>query len=122
MTRVYRSIQEPIRKDPSYDDRWNGPDMGLIICWETGILKSIESPALAERVKNGELPKLGWKGGLEKKVKMKEKFGSLFYLARWQGLRGEDLNIDLSEERAITCSRTKVKVTFTADMDKFKEP
>ena len=48
-----------------------------------------------------------------------EKYGSLKYLAQWQGLRGEDLNIDLSEERSLTCSRTKMVVTFTPDRTKY---
>jgi len=34
-------------------------------------------------------------------------------------LRGEDLDIDLAEERSLTCSRTKMRVTFTTDRTKY---
>jgi hypothetical protein len=93
----------------------------LITCWEVGRSKSIESPELAERAKNGELPQLGWKGGIDKKIQKKEKYGSLNYLEQWQGLRGEDLEIDLSEEREIVCSKTGMKVIYTADTKKYVE-
>lgn len=118
-TSIYRSIQEPLREDPSWDERWRDPDKGLITCWEVGRKRSMKSPDLAERVKNGELPALGWKGGVEKKIKKKEKYGSLYYLAEWQGLRGEDLDIDLNEEREIICSRTGMKVIYTGNTKKY---
>ncbi len=119
---IFRSINEPIRHDPSFNERWRGPDNGLITCWEVGRRKSIETPELADRAKNGELPVLGWKGGIEKKIQKKEKYGSLNYLAQWQGIRGEDLNIDLTEEIEIVCSKTGMKVIYTADTTKFAEP
>jgi hypothetical protein len=121
-TRIYRSIQEPIRENPSFEERWRGSDNGLITCWEVGRTKSIESPELAERAKNGELPALGWKGGIDKKIQKKEKYGSLNYLAQWQGLRAEDLDIVLSEEKEIVCSNTGMKVIYTADAKKYVEP
>lgn len=121
-TRIYRSIHEPIRENPSFEERWRGPDNGLITCWEVGRSKSIESPDLAERAKNGELLQLGWKGGIDKIIQKKEKYGSLNYLAQLQGLRGEDLEIDQSEEREIVCSKTGMKVIYTADTKKFVEP
>lgn len=49
---------------------------------------------------------------------MKEKYGSIFYLAMWQGLRGEDLQIDLAQESQRVCSRTGVTVIFTSDLAK----
>jgi len=119
--RIYRSFQEPLREDLSWDERWRGPDKGLITSWEVGRKRSMESPELAERVKKGELPALGWKGGVEKKIKKKEKYGCLNYLAEWQGLRGKDLDIDLFEEREIICSRTGMKVTYTDDVSKYAE-
>lgn len=119
---IFRSIQEPLRKDPSFEERWNGQDNGLITCWEVGRLKRVESPELAELADNGELPVLGWKGGVKKEFKQKEKFGSLRYLALWQGLRGNDLDIDLSKETTIICSKTRVKVIFTPNIEKFSEP
>ncbi|MNL83306.1 hypothetical protein D3C87_2109190 [compost metagenome] len=62
---------------------------------------------------------LGWKGGVSRNLKKLEKYGSLKYLAQWQGLRGEDLDVDLGEERALTCSRTNMVVTFTPDRSKY---
>lgn len=61
------------------------------------------------------MPVLAWKGGVDKKIKGK-KYGSLFYLATWQGLRGEDLNINQHEEVSLICSKTMVKVTFTPNL------
>jgi hypothetical protein len=83
--RIYRSRNESIRENLSFEERWRETDCGLITCWEVGRENSFESPGLAERAKNGELPVLGWKGGVKKQIKKKEKFGSLNYLAQWQG-------------------------------------
>lgn len=120
--RIYRSCNEPIRMNPSFEERWRGPDNGLITCWEVGRNKSIEAPELAVCARNNELPVLGWKGGVAKKIQKEEKYGSINYLAQWQGLRGEDLNIDLMEEKEIVCSKTGMKVIFTADVSKLSEP
>jgi hypothetical protein len=80
-------------------------------------------PEIAEKAKMGELPVLGWKGGVEKKPKnSSKKFGSMFYLAQWQGLRGEDLDIDKSVEKTVVCVRTDVAVTFTSDSSKISPP
>lgn len=110
--KIYRSIEEPIRKALMWEQLWKGPDNGLIGCWEQGRVKAADSPGLAESCKNGELPILAWKGGVDKKIKGK-KYGSLFYIATWQGLRGEDLNINLEDEITVTCSRTHVEVLYT---------
>jgi hypothetical protein len=64
---------------------------------------------------------LPWKGGVEKVIQKKRKYGSLYYLAMWQGLRGEDLNIDADEEPELICSVTKMTVVFTNDRAKFGE-
>lgn len=121
MARIFRSLNEPIRTNLTWDGMWRGSDNGLIICWERGREKSLESPELAEKCLNGELPVLVWKGGLDKEIKG-EKLGSLFYLAMWQGLRGEDLDIELLQNTTLRCSKTKVQVTFTANlMDAEKE-
>lgn len=50
-----RSIQEPKRKELSWEEKWKGLDNGLIACWERGRDKALEDPELAERAKNGEL-------------------------------------------------------------------
>ena len=75
---------------------------------------------MAAKAKRGELPVLAWKGGVEKKLKSGVKVGSVNYIATWQGLRGEDLNVDLGAEVDIKCSRTGVKVTFTSSIERLK--
>lgn len=62
---------------------------------------------------------MGWKGGVETKTMKGEKYGTLFYLAQWQGLRGEDLDIDLTDEPELICSRTGMKVIYTGDLKKY---
>jgi hypothetical protein len=119
---ILRSCQEPIRIGLSFEERWRGPDKGLITCWEVGRDMSKKEPELAERARKGELPVIGWKGGVDKKIKKKEKYGTYKYLALWQGLRGDDLNIDLTEEIEIVCSRTGMKVVYTDDATKYAEP
>ena len=98
---------------------WDGDDRGLILCWELGREKRQREPELARRAENGELPVSAWKGGVEKKTKIGKKYGTLNYLAQWQGLRGEDLNIDLSEETELICSKTGMKVIYTGDVKKY---
>jgi hypothetical protein len=104
----------------SWQDLWNGPDKGLILCWERGRHLASTSPELSTKALSGELPVLGWKGGIARKLKKTEKFGSLKYLAQWQGLRGDDLSISLSKETILTCSRTGTIVTFTSDIKKYQ--
>ncbi len=120
-THIFRSVDEPIRKDPTFCQRWNGPDNGLITCWEVGRINRIKLPELSDRAMNGELPVFAWKGG-EKKLKKKEKYGSLNYLAQWQGLRNEDLDIDTSKETRITCIKTGITVSYTGDASKYVDP
>jgi len=110
--RLRRSIDEPIRENLTWNERWDGPDKGLIWCWEQGRQYRVEDPERAIRAQNGELVVDAWKGGVEKKLKLKVKFGTLKYLATWQGMRDEDLDIDLDGERAIVCSRTGQLVVF----------
>jgi len=74
--------------------------------------------AMAER---GELPVLPWKGGVAQRTKKGSKYGTLWYLAEWQGLRGDDLDIDLDEEVEMTCSKTDMTVTYTLDREKYRE-
>ena len=117
---VYRSNQEPKREGLSWHERWEGDDKGLITCWEVGRRFRKSKPELAEKAMRGELPTLGWKGGSDKPLSINKKFGSLNYLAQWQGLRGEDLNINMSDEIVLTCSKTGLVVTYTPDIKKFK--
>ena len=117
--RIYRSINEPIREGLSFEEKWRRPDKGLITAWEVGRQLSEKEPELSIRAKNCELPATGWKGGVEKKIKKKQKYGTQKYLAEWQGLRGEDLDIDLESEQILTCSRTGMTVVYTDDIEKY---
>ena len=119
--KIHRSIAEPIRKEAKWEERWNAQDDGLIACWERGREKRIEDPALAAQATDGQLVVLPWKGGVEKAIKKKQKFGTLYYLAMWQGLRGEDLAIDTAEELVLNCTTTGMAVVFTGDMAKYAE-
>ena len=119
--RIYRSCREPIRKGLTWEECWKGDDKGLISCWELGRELREKEPALAKRAEDGELPVLVWKGGVAKKIKKKGKYGTLYYLAEWQGLKGEDLNIDLSEELELICSKTGMKVIYTGNVEKYAE-
>lgn len=118
---VQRSLIEPIRKNLDWSSTWEGPDRGLINCWEVGRLVALQNPALADRCKSGELPLLNWKGGVPKALKKREKYGALKYLAQWQGLRGEDLNVDLEAEISLICPVSGMIVTFTSDLAKLAD-
>lgn len=99
-THLKRSIDCPIREGLSYTEIWDGPDGGYIFCWETGRNKRRKNPELAARAEKGELVPIDWKRG------------SLRYLATWQGLRGEDLNISFVDKTKIVCTKTKKNFTF----------
>lgn len=116
---VYRSIREPLRSNLSFEERWRGFDRGLITCWEIGRRMVHQQSEIARAARRGELPPAGWKGGVDKPLKMDVKIGTLFYLAQWQGMRGEDLELDLDAEPQIRCSRTAVLVRFTGDAQKY---
>jgi hypothetical protein len=73
----------------------------------------LENHALAVDAENGRLVTLPWKGGCAKKLR-KPKYGTLLYLAMWQGLRGEDLNIDSAVDVTLTCIATEMTVVFNA--------
>lgn len=115
---IQRSRAEPARSRLSWHDTWQGPDSGLIKNWEIGRKLAIHNPDLASRTRAGDLPPLNWKGGSDRTLVKREKFGSLRYLAQWQGLRGEDLSISLDSEVTIKCAKTQMIVTFTPDIRK----
>lgn len=118
---ITRSISEPVRIGLSWEQCWKSEDQGSIRSWETGRELRVSKPELAARAVRGELPALNWKGGLDKPIKG-EKWGSYLYLAQLQGLKGEDLNIDLSKEVTLVCVSTGVSVTFTSDASKYGGP
>ena len=116
--RIECDVSDPPALGASFEELWCGPDQGLICCWLRGLEKAKENPELALKAKNGELPVLSWKGGVEKKLQSGVKVGSINYVATWQGLRGDNLNVDPDVEREIECSRTRVKVTFTSSIER----
>ena len=124
--RVQRDFGAPVREGLSWDERWRGPDQGLITCWEVGKELRKSRPELAFHAMDGELPVLGWKGGArpprkgKKESKPGKKYGSLKYLAQWQALRGEDLDIRLDEEIELKCSKTGIHVIFTGNSKKLE--
>lgn len=120
--KIHRLISEPIRENQNTEERWKRKDKGLIACWERGREMSREDPALAAQAREGQLVVLPWKGGVEKAIKTKQKFGTLYYLAMWQGLRGEDLDVNLTEEVVLTCAATGMAVVFTSDVAKYGKP
>lgn len=117
--KIFRSVTEPLRIGLSWDALWSDTSRAAIASWERGREKSLESPEIATDARNGQLVLLPWKGGVEKTIKKAEKYGVFNYLAMWQGLRGDDLDIDPDQECSITCSVTKMTVVFTSDYDKF---
>jgi hypothetical protein len=118
---ISTGFNEPPKLPADQVARWSGTDKGLIAAWLRGIEKRVESPELAAQCAKGELPVLAWKGGCQRYIKS-GKTGSLLYLATWQGLRGEDLHVDMESEPVMYCSKTGTKVIFTLDKKKlFKE-
>lgn len=122
---IERSFNEQERQGLSWEQIWKADDRGIIKCWEVGRRLRRQQPKLAERAERGELPRLGWKGGLQdledgKAYKAKKKTGTLWFLAQLQGLKGEDLSIDLNGEPSLMCSEYGVEVTFTLDPEKYK--
>src|SRR6185437_5647584 len=94
--RMQRSIEEPLRINPDWEARWGMPGAGLVTSWERGRELAIENLKLATAATRGELVQLSWKGGIATGAQRppRQKYGSLNYLAMWQGLRGEDLDIE----------------------------
>lgn len=88
----------------------------MLLCYARGLEKRREDPALAARAEAGELPVLPWRGGVEKALRSGVKLGSMYYLAMWHGLRGENLAIDVDTEQSLTCSATGQQVLFVPDL------
>lgn len=117
MSVIRRCLSEPVR-NIDRNGAWEGEDKGLIKCWELGRQLSQTNPKLAVAACRNELPVTHWKGGVSRKLKKLEKYGSLHYLAQWQGLRSEDLEIDTTAEVKKICAKTGMIITFTADLGK----
>jgi hypothetical protein len=119
--RVQRSKTEPPRANPSWAVRWGTFSAALVTCWERGRELAIQDASLAAAARDGELVPLSWKGGIAPPARSgsapKRKYGSFYYLATWQGLRGDDLDIDTAGSPQRICSRNGTVVTFTDDVD-----
>jgi hypothetical protein len=122
VTKIFRNFSEPDRENITWKETWEQEDKGLIKNYEVGRALGIKNPELVEKAKNGELPVLGYKGGVEKALIKKEKIGALNYIAKWQAFRGENLDIDLDKEVVLTCTKTDITVTFTMVLEKLKNP
>ncbi|GAB2913890.1 hypothetical protein [Paralcaligenes ginsengisoli] len=116
---IFRTIATSIREGLSTQELWLAEDNGLIACWERGRQMALDEPEVAEAAMADELVPLPWKGGVGTTTKNKHKYGTLRYLAMWQGLRKEDLDIDTAEERQLFCRRFETMVTFTQDKTKY---
>lgn len=116
--RIQSSFSDPPTLSEDWYERWAGPDSGIICSWLRGIEMARSQPTLAAKAMAGELPVLPWKGGVEKAIKRLDKVGAFQYLAMWQGLRRESLDIDMDTDLQLTCSRTGVLVTFTGEIDR----
>ena len=113
---LFRSVEESIREGLTRNELWEGPDKGLIWCWELGRIFRTEGRLAALQASAGELPIGDWKGGVDKRLKTDKKIGSLQYLAQWQGMREEDFNIDFTNEIRLICSRHGQPVIFSANL------
>jgi len=116
---IQRTIDTPLREEKSPDILWKSDDRGLIQAWELGRREAQKRPQLQEMAKRKELPPLLFKGGYEKPLEVKFQYGSLHYYCMLQGLLGLDLNVDLSREYPLVCSRTGMGVIYTMDSSKF---
>jgi hypothetical protein len=117
--KITRSSGEPDRELMDWAARWEGVDRGIIASWERGREKRKEDLSLSNRAQAGELPVLPWKGGVDKAIKG-GKYGTFLYLAMWQGLRGDALEVNMAEDVVLVCTRTGVQVTYTADQSKYR--
>lgn len=128
--RVRAFVTSPPALGLAFEDRFGTPEATLTSAWLRGLEVRAEEAAaalrgerskatgLAERAGAGELPVLPWKGGVPKAIKSRApRIGATHYLAMWQGLRGEDLDIDLSATPTLTCTRFGVTVSFTMNAE-----
>ena len=118
MTKVAHAAGQALPALTTWAERWEAPDRGLLVSWARGVEKSKETPTLSEAALRGELPPLAWKGGGDKAIKAGKRIGSLYYLAMWQELRGDPLDIETDSPLTLTCGRFQTQVTFTQDVQK----
>ena len=113
--------------DSNKYDKALGMGNALEICHTTGKEMRDSDPELAVRVERGELPVLNWPGGFDAEASPPRQFGSFFYLAQWQGLRGEqwhgitgnNKNMSTTHPVGIKCAVTGMATIFTKDARKY---
>lgn len=121
--RLQHQFANPPEEEADFDRRINGPDGGLINAWLAGIAMRRLDRTKAQAAEAGELVPLPYRGGVEKKLKVKTKPGSLLYLAMWRGLRGEGLDLETTQQYTLSCARHGVLVRFTPNVaDLFEGP
>lgn len=112
---IHHRHDSPPQAEADFDARMNGPDGGIVNAWLAGRDLRGSRPDLAAAASAGQLPVLPYRGGVDRPIKRKDKLGSLLYVAMWQGLRSDDLNVDASKDVQLVCTRHGVPVTFTPD-------
>lgn len=108
-------------------DKPLGGGGALEICHTAGKELRVSDPELAGRAERGELPVLTWPGGCDAEDCPPRLFGSLFYLAQWQGLRGEpwhgitgkDKNMSKTIPIGVKCVSSGAVTVFIKDARKF---
>ena len=111
---VTQAADAPSTLASSWEDRWHGPDCGLIAAWQAGRdLALLRADLVAACVAN-ELPELPWKGNGRLLKRRVPRYGPFHYVAMWQGLRGDDLHIDTSIDLRRVCARTGQAVIYTS--------
>lgn len=115
---VLEGVGHGMEPSPDWAIRWEGPDQGAHTAWLAGAQMRRRDSDLAQRAETGELVPLPFRGGVTRQLKTKSKVGHNLYLAMWQGLRGEVLDVDMNAEVSRTCTRFGVPVLFTSDMRK----
>lgn len=104
---ITRSVNEPMREGLTVSQDFDGLDGGLICCWDQGRRMARLGHEFVKQAQEDELPQLDtWRRG------------TLYYLAVWQGLRGDDLDIDLDAEFTKQCSLTKREWLFSGHREK----
>lgn len=102
---LQRCSSTPDRPVMAWEETWTGPDQGLIAAWEQGRRMRQQHDPAVDRAMAGELPTLPWRGGVERSLKSPRKPGAMLYLAMWQGLRGDDLDVTTDGTQSLTCQR-----------------
>ena len=113
--------------DSSKYDKTLGLGNALEICHTTGKYMRHSDPELAGRAERGQLPVLNWPGGVDTEASPPRRFGSFFYLAQWQGLRGEqwhgitgnNKSMSTTHPVGIKCAATGRVTIFTKDARKY---